>query len=108
MRRDLAERAIQLRVLLRKMPLVRGKAQCVGKRESMPPPKKTHDLALSLVARETDPNRSSLRTEPATVRVYERLRRQLGDRWELTAFRLSLPVLWLSPRRNLPSSELCR
>jgi len=45
----------------------------------MPPPKKTHDLALSLVARETDPNRSSLRTEPATVRVYERLRRQLGE-----------------------------
>jgi hypothetical protein len=45
----------------------------------MLPPKKTHDLARSLVARETDPNTSSLRTEPATVRVYERLRRQLGE-----------------------------
>jgi len=44
----------------------------------MLPPKKTHDLARSLVARETDPNASSLHTEPATVRVYERLRRQLG------------------------------
>jgi hypothetical protein len=37
------------------------------------------DLARSLVAQETDPNTSSLHTEPATVRVYERLRRQLGE-----------------------------
>ena len=44
----------------------------------MPPPKKTRDLARSLVARETDPNRNFLHAEPATVRVYERLRRQLG------------------------------
>jgi hypothetical protein len=45
----------------------------------MLPPKKTRDLARSLVAREIDPNTSSLHTEPATVRVYERLRRQLGE-----------------------------
>ena len=44
----------------------------------MLPPKKTQDLARSLVARETDPNTSSRHTEAATVRVYERLRRQLG------------------------------
>jgi len=46
--------------------------------ESMPPPQKTRDLARSLVACEADASTTSLRTEPATVRVYERLRRQLG------------------------------
>ena len=35
------------------------------------------DLARSLVARETDAGTTSLQAEPATVRVYERLRRQL-------------------------------
>jgi hypothetical protein len=44
----------------------------------MLPPQKTRDLARSLVACETDASTSSLHTEPATVRVYERLRRQLG------------------------------
>jgi len=44
----------------------------------MLPPKKTHDLALSLVASEADVSTTTLHTEPATVRVYERLRRQLG------------------------------
>ena len=44
----------------------------------MPPSKKTHDLARSLFARKTDPDKNSLQAEPATVRVYERLRRQLG------------------------------
>jgi len=39
--------------------------------------KKTRDLARSLVAREADSN-TTLQTEPASVRVYERLRRQLG------------------------------
>jgi hypothetical protein len=42
------------------------------------PPQKTRDLARSLVASEADANTTSLQTEPATVRVYERLRRQLG------------------------------
>jgi len=41
-------------------------------------PKKTRDLARSLVAREADSSITSLQTEPASVRVYERFRRQLG------------------------------
>jgi hypothetical protein len=44
----------------------------------MPPPKKTRDLARNLVACETGASTTSLQTEAATVRVYERLRRQLG------------------------------
>jgi hypothetical protein len=46
--------------------------------EPMPPPNKTRDLARTLVASEADATTTSLHTEPATVRVYERLRRQLG------------------------------
>ena len=45
----------------------------------MPPPQKTRDLARSLVASEADASTTSLHSEPATVRVYERLRRQLGS-----------------------------
>jgi len=44
----------------------------------MLPPQKTRDLARSLLASETDAAPTSLRTEPAIVRVYERLRRQLS------------------------------
>jgi len=44
----------------------------------MPFRQKTRDLARSLVAGEADATTASLHTEPATVRVYERLRRQLG------------------------------
>src|ERR1039457_6021895 len=44
----------------------------------MLPPKKTRDLARSLVAGEANASTTSLQTEPATVRVYEKLRRQLG------------------------------
>jgi hypothetical protein len=44
----------------------------------MTPPQKTRDLARSLLASEADASTISLQTEPATVRVYERLRRQLG------------------------------
>jgi len=44
----------------------------------MLPPEKSRDLARSLVARETDAISTALHTEPATVRVYEKLRRQLG------------------------------
>jgi hypothetical protein len=47
--------------------------------ESMLPPQKTRDLARSLVACEADASTTSLHTEPATVRVYERLRQQLGS-----------------------------
>ena len=42
------------------------------------PPHKKRDLALNLVAREADASATSLQTKPATVRVYEKLRRQLG------------------------------
>jgi hypothetical protein len=45
----------------------------------MLPPNKTRDLARSLVACEADASTTSLQTEPASVRVYERLRRQLGS-----------------------------
>jgi len=46
----------------------------------MLPPHKTRELARKLVASEADAATASasLHTEPATVRVYERLRRQLG------------------------------
>jgi hypothetical protein len=44
----------------------------------MPARQKTSDLARNLIACETDASTTSRQTEPATVRVYERLRRQLG------------------------------
>jgi hypothetical protein len=44
----------------------------------MLPPHKTRELARSLVASEADETTASLHTEPAAVRVYDRLRRQLG------------------------------
>ncbi len=39
----------------------------------------TRDLARSLVANEADSTTTSPRTEPATARVYEKLRQQLGS-----------------------------
>jgi hypothetical protein len=44
----------------------------------MPVRQKTRDLARNLVSSETDASTSSRQTLPATVRVYERLRRQFG------------------------------
>ena len=44
----------------------------------MAPPQKTRDLARSLVASEADAATAAHHTGPATVRVYDRLRRQLG------------------------------
>ena len=44
----------------------------------MLPPNTTRELARSLVASEADASGTSLHAEPATVRVYERLRRKLG------------------------------
>ena len=55
--------------------------------EPMSPPQKTRDLARSLVACEADETLTSLHTEPATVRVYERLRRQLGAPVGVDGFR---------------------
>jgi hypothetical protein len=46
--------------------------------EPMPSQQKTRDLARSLVASEAEASTTSLQTEAATVRVYEKLRRQLG------------------------------
>jgi hypothetical protein len=45
----------------------------------MLPPNKTRDLARSLVASEAVASTTSLQPKPATVRVYEKLRRQLGS-----------------------------
>jgi len=54
----------------------------------MIPPKETRDLARSLVAREADTSTTSLHTEPATVRVYDRLRRQFSAPVGADAFRV--------------------
>jgi hypothetical protein len=53
-------------------------AACEETTQPMISPKKTRDLARSLVACEAVASANSPRTEPATARVYERLRRQLG------------------------------
>ena len=55
--------------------------ECVEHKEGMEPllpPHKTRELARSLVASEADAATTSLQAQPATVRVYEKLRRQLG------------------------------
>ena len=72
------------------------------------PPQKTRDLARSLVALEADTATASLQTEPATVRVYERLRRQLSapvgvDGFQAIASRAlahTLPELWFTEDWN--------
>jgi hypothetical protein len=53
----------------------------------MPFRQKTRDLARSLVASEAEANATCLQTEQATVRVYERLRRQLGSPVGVDGFR---------------------
>jgi hypothetical protein len=54
----------------------------------MIPLKETRDLARSLVALEADTGTASLRTEPATVRVYDRLRRQFSAPVGVDAFQV--------------------
>lgn len=44
----------------------------------MTPSKKTRELARILVAREADASKTALQAQPATVRVYNKLRRQLA------------------------------
>src|SRR5580658_1118070 len=78
---------------------------CEEGMERMLPPQKTRDLARSLVASEADAATTSLHTEPATLRVYERLRRQLGAPVGVDGFRaLASRALALakseSPRLN--------
>jgi hypothetical protein len=53
----------------------------------MPFRQKTRDLARSLVASEAETSATSLQTEPATARVYEKLRRQLGAPVGVDGFR---------------------
>ncbi len=71
----------------------------------MIPPQKTRDLARSLIACAADAGTNSLHTEPATVRVYERLRRQLGapvgvDGFQALASRALSLAKSESPRLN--------
>jgi hypothetical protein len=44
----------------------------------MTPPKQARDLARSLVAREAETGTTSIHAEPATLRVYDRLRRRFS------------------------------
>jgi hypothetical protein len=69
------------------------------------PPQKTRDLARSLVASEADASTTTLQAEPATVRVYDRLRRQLGapvgvDGFQALASRALSLAKSESPRLN--------
>jgi hypothetical protein len=57
----------------------------------MPFREKTRDLARSLVAREADSSTTSLHAEPATMRVYEKLRRQLAAPVGVDGFLVSCP-----------------
>jgi len=71
----------------------------------MAPLQKTRELARSLIASEADAAATSLHTEPATVRVYERLRRQLGapvgvDGFQTLASRALALARSESPRLN--------
>jgi hypothetical protein len=71
----------------------------------MLPPKKTRDLARRLVASEADASTTTLQAEPATVRVYDRLRRQLGapvgvDGFQALASRALSLAKSESPRLN--------
>jgi hypothetical protein len=69
----------------------------------MVPPQKTRDLARSLVASEADARATSLHIKPATVRAYEKLRRQLSapvgvDGFQLLASRALALAKSQSPR----------
>src|ERR1700728_2248950 len=56
-------------------PTRKRRVACKERTEPMLPRDKTRDLARSLVACEADATTAALHTQPATVRVYERLRR---------------------------------
>jgi hypothetical protein len=78
---------------------------CKERTEPMLPPQKTRDLARSLVASEATANTTVLEPEPASVRVYERLRRQLGapvgvDGFQALASRALALAKSESPRLN--------
>jgi len=76
---DLTTRANSLSASLRQpLPVTRQGVARQERTEPMIPPNKPRDLARSLVASEADAGTTSLHPEPAAVRVYEMLRRQLG------------------------------
>jgi hypothetical protein len=64
--------------------------------------------ARRLIASEVDADAPSEQIELATLRAYEKLRRQLCAPSELTLFRRSLLVLCLWPSRNFQGSVRCR
>jgi hypothetical protein len=71
----------------------------------MVPPHKTRDLARGLVASEADASATTLHTKPATVRVYEKLRRQLAapvgaEGFQVLASRALALAKSQSPRLN--------
>ena len=79
--------------------------ECQERTEPMLPPNKTRELARSLVASEAEAAKATLHTQPATVRVYEKLRRQLGapvgtDGFQTLASRALALARSESPRLN--------
>jgi hypothetical protein len=77
--RNLNLKGIAIMVSHRSMLHAQGEGtECKERPKPMFPPHKTRELARSLVAREADATTTALHTEPATMRVYERLRQQLG------------------------------
>jgi len=76
--RNLTAGEIAMIVLFRgRLPALWEDVVSKERTEPMHPANKTRDLARSLVASEADSGTTSLHTEPATVRVYERLRERL-------------------------------
>ena len=73
----------------------------------MAPPQKTRDLARSLVASEADAAVTSLHSEPATVRVYERLRRQLGAPVGTDGVQILASRALALAKSESPNSALC-
>jgi hypothetical protein len=85
--------------------MLKASVACKERTEPMLPPQKTRNFARSLVACEADTSATVLEIEPAAVRVYERLRRQLGAAVGAEGFQvLALRALALakseSPRLN--------
>jgi hypothetical protein len=87
-----------------------------GENELGLPPQKPRDLARNLVACEADASTTSLHTGSAAVRVYERLRRQLGasmgtDSFLALASRALVLAKSESPRLSTvlvaPNGDLC-
>ena len=74
----------------------------------MLPPKKTRDLARSLVACEAEASTTSLQTQPATVRVYEKLRQGLGEFAGVAGFQSLASRALALARTEAPSLSAAR